>query len=53
MLNRIGETYQLIAGGALGRDCIILTGGGSSNYSRLPPKNASKRVQLYGTTTGY
>lgn len=36
MLNRIGDTYQRIAGGALGWDCIILTGGGSGLlYSRL------------------
>ena len=27
------------------------TPGGSPNYWRLPPKNASKNVQLYGTTT--
>ena len=29
MLNRIGDIYQRIAGGALRWDCIILTGGGS------------------------
>jgi hypothetical protein len=28
------------------------TPGGSPNYWRLPPKNASKSVHLYGTTTG-
>jgi hypothetical protein len=28
MLNRIGDTYKRIAGGALVWDCIILTGGG-------------------------
>ena len=27
------------------------TPGGSPNYWRLPPKIASKSVQLYGTTT--
>jgi hypothetical protein len=38
MLNRIGDTYQRIAGGALGWDCIILTGGGSGLlYNRLLP----------------
>ena len=36
MLNRVGDTYQRIAGGALGWDCIILTGGGSGLlYNRL------------------
>lgn len=30
MLNRIADTYQRIAGGALSWDCIILTGGGSA-----------------------
>ena len=38
MLNRVGDTYQRIAGGALGWDCIILTGGGSGLlYNRLLP----------------
>jgi hypothetical protein len=38
MLNHIGDTYQRIAGGALGWDCIILTGGGSGLlYNRLLP----------------
>ena len=30
LLNRIADTYQRIAGGALGWDAIILTGGGSA-----------------------
>ena len=30
MLNRISDTYQRIAGGALSWDSIILTGGGSA-----------------------
>jgi aspartate/methionine/tyrosine aminotransferase len=30
VLNRIADTYQRIAGGALGWDSIILTGGGSA-----------------------
>ena len=30
MLNRIADTYQRIAGGALSWDNIILTGGGSA-----------------------
>jgi len=38
MLNRISDTYQRIAGGALIWDCIILTGGGSGLlYHRLLP----------------
>ena len=38
MLNRIVDTYQRIAGGALGWDTIILTGGGSALlYQRLLP----------------
>ncbi len=38
MLNRIGDTYQRTAGGVLGWDCIILTGGGRSLlYRRLIP----------------
>ena len=38
MLNRISDTYQRIAGGAIGWDCIILTGGGSGLlYNRLLP----------------
>jgi hypothetical protein len=38
VINRIGDTYQRIAGGALGWDCIILTGGGSGLlYHRLLP----------------
>jgi hypothetical protein len=38
LLNRIGDTYQRVAGGALGWDTIILTGGGSAMlYERLLP----------------
>jgi len=38
LLNRIAETYQNIAGGALPWDTIILTGGGSAMlYDRLLP----------------
>jgi hypothetical protein len=38
MLNRIADTYQRIAGGALGWDAIILTGGGCGLlYKRLLP----------------
>jgi hypothetical protein len=38
MLNRIADTYQRIAGGALSWDAIILTGGGSGLlYKRLLP----------------
>ena len=38
LLNRIAETYQHIAGGALPWDSIILTGGGSAMlYDRLLP----------------
>ena len=36
LLNRIADTYQSIAGGALGWDAIILTGGCSALlYNRL------------------
>ncbi|MBN1536871.1 MAG: ParM/StbA family protein [Anaerolineales bacterium] len=38
VLNRIADTYQRIAGGALSWDSIILTGGGSALlYKRLLP----------------
>ena len=38
LLNRVADTYQRIAGGALGWDSIILTGGGSAMlYERLLP----------------
>lgn len=38
MLNRISDTYQRIAGGALSWDAIILTGGGSALlHQRLLP----------------
>ena len=38
LLNRIADTYQRIAGGALGWDAIILTGGGCGLlYKRLLP----------------
>jgi hypothetical protein len=38
MLNRIADTYQRIAGGALSWDSIILTGGGSALlYRKLIP----------------
>ncbi|MGD8750931.1 MAG: ParM/StbA family protein [Anaerolineales bacterium] len=38
MLNRIADTYQRIAGGALSWDAVIMTGGGSALlYDRLLP----------------
>jgi hypothetical protein len=38
LLNGIADTYQRIAGGALGWDSIILTGGGSALlYDKLLP----------------
>ena len=38
LLNRIADTYQKLAGGALSWDAIILTGGGSALlYKRLLP----------------
>ena len=38
LLNRIGDTYQRVAGGALGWDYIILTGGGCALlHKRLSP----------------
>lgn len=47
MLNRIGDTYQRIAGGALGWDCIILAGGGSGLlYNRLLPILKHKNIIL-------
>jgi Actin like proteins N terminal domain len=47
LLNRIADTYQRIAGGALGWDAIILTGGGSGLlYQRLLPILEHKCVIL-------
>lgn len=47
LLNRIADTYQRIAGGALGWDAIILTGGGSGLlYRRLLPILEHERVIL-------
>lgn len=47
LLNRIADTYQRIAGGALGWDTIILTGGGSGLlYQRLLPILEHERVIL-------
>ncbi len=47
LLNRIADTYQRIAGGALGWDAIILTGGGSGLlYKRLLPVLEHERVIL-------
>ncbi len=47
LLNRLADTYQRIAGGALGWDAIILTGGGSGLlYNRLLPILNHKRVIL-------
>ncbi len=47
LLNRIADTYQRIAGGALGWDAIILTGGGSGLlYQRLLPVLEHERVIL-------
>jgi hypothetical protein len=49
LLNRISDTYQRIAGGALGWDAIILTGGGSGLlYQRLLPILGHERVILAG-----
>jgi hypothetical protein len=47
LLNRISDTYQRIAGGALNWDAIILTGGGSGLlYQRLLPILEHERVIL-------
>jgi hypothetical protein len=47
LLNRIADTYQRIAGGALGWDSIILTGGGSAVlYSELLPILNHERIVL-------
>jgi len=47
MLNRIADTYQQVAGGALGWDTIILTGGGSALlYQRLLPILDHEKVIL-------
>jgi hypothetical protein len=47
LLNRIAETYQHVAGGALPWDSIILTGGGSAMlYDRLLPLLAHDHVIL-------
>ena len=47
LLNRIADTYQRIAGGALSWDAVILTGGGSALlYQRLVPILNNKCVIL-------
>ena len=47
LLNRIADMYQRIAGGALGWDAIILTGGGSALlHKRLLPILNHERVIL-------
>ncbi len=47
LLNRIADTYQRIAGGALSWDAIILTGGGSGLlHKRLLPSLNHERVIL-------
>jgi hypothetical protein len=47
LLNRIADTYQNIAGGALPWDSIILTGGGSAMlYDRLLPLLGHDHVVL-------
>jgi hypothetical protein len=47
LLNRIADTYQRMAGGALGWDAIILTGGGSGLlYKRLLQVLEHERVIL-------
>lgn len=47
LLNRVADMYQRIAGGALGWDAIILTGGGSGLlYKRLLPMLNHERVLL-------
>jgi hypothetical protein len=47
LLNRISDTYQRIAGGALSWDAIILTGGGSGLlHKRLLPILSHERVIL-------
>lgn len=47
LLNRIMDTYQRIAGGALSWDAIILTGGGIGLlYNRLKPLLNHERVIL-------
>jgi hypothetical protein len=47
LLNRIADTYQRIAGGAMSWDAIILTGGGIGLlYNRLKPILNHERVIL-------
>jgi hypothetical protein len=47
LLNRIADTYEHLAGGALSWDAIILTGGGSGLlYKRLLPILNHERVVL-------
>ncbi len=47
LINRISDTYQRIAGGALSWDAIILTGGGSGLlHKRLLPILSHERVIL-------
>lgn len=51
MLNRIADTYQQIAGGALSWDSIILTGGGSAMlYQKLIPVLNHENVILADDT---
>ncbi len=47
LLNRIAETYQRVAGGALPWDTVILTGGGSAMlHDRLLPLLGHEHVVL-------
>lgn len=47
LLNRIRDTYQNVAGGALPWDTIVLTGGGSAMlYDKLVPLLEHQRVVL-------
>jgi len=51
MLNRVADTYQRIAGGALSWDSIILTGGGSALlYQKLNPVLNHENVILADET---
>lgn len=51
LINRIANTYQSVAGGALPYDNIVLTGGGSAMlFDRLLPALGHQRVFLADTS---
>ena len=50
-LNQFADTYQRLAGGALGWDTIILTGGGSALlYQKIKPLLKHNNIMLADNT---